>query len=120
MPFCHQSTFVKTEVARQHLFDLSYKVTADYNMFMQLYNEGKAFLYVDYPVAIYQNDSETIDHQSYKRVLETARVNGTFKTKAKAYVRFVGGYLRTVLPDGLYRMYRRYKYHRNPQYEFLG
>lgn len=120
MPFCHQSTFVKADVARQHPFDLSYKVTADYNMFMQLYKEGKTFLYIDYPIAIYQNDSEVVDHKSYKRVLEAARVNKMFKTRAKAYIRLVGGYLRSVLPDSIYRMYRKYKYYRNPRYEFIG
>lgn len=120
MPFCHQSTFVKTELARLHPFDLTYKVAADYNMFLHLYKEDKSFLYVDYPIAIYQNDGNSIDHQSYKRIIEAARVNQSFMTKIKAYIRWGGGYLRSILPDSFYKMYRRYKYSHNPHFELIN
>ena len=43
MPFNHQCTFVKTEIAKNHLFDTTYKVSADYNMFLSLYKEGFRF-----------------------------------------------------------------------------
>ena len=32
MPFNHQCTFVKTEIAKNHLFDTSYKVSGDYKI----------------------------------------------------------------------------------------
>lgn len=33
MPFCHQSTFVKTTYHKEHLFDISFKSSGDYNFF---------------------------------------------------------------------------------------
>lgn len=119
MPFCHQSSFVRTEVAKQHLFDLSYKVAADYNMFLQLYKENKIFLYVDYPVSVYQNDNKE-GTSSCQRVFEAAMVNGSFAAIIKGYVRLYGRYIRSYLPESLYREYRKIKYGVNPRYKYLG
>lgn len=33
MPFCHQSTFIKTTYHKEHLFDISFKSSGDYNFF---------------------------------------------------------------------------------------
>lgn len=119
MPFCHQSTFVKLEVAQTHLFDTDYKAVADYNLFLHLYEEGKNFVYLDKPIAIYQNDGGT-SRQSYKRVLESAMVNKRHSTKIKALYKYIGGYLRKLLPFSLYIIYRKTKYACNPRLVFLG
>ena len=119
MPFCHQSTFVKLEIAKSHLFDLNLRVAADYNMFFQLFNEKRIFAYIDEPIAVYQNDGP-INHQSHKRILEAANVNQRLSTKIHAYYRYAGSYLRSLLPFGLYAFYRRIKYASNPRYKYLG
>ena len=33
MPFCHQSCFVKTKLMQQFLFDMSYRIIADHDLF---------------------------------------------------------------------------------------
>jgi len=43
MGFNHQCTFVKTDVAKKFLFDLKYKLAADYNMIISIYQEGGTF-----------------------------------------------------------------------------
>lgn len=40
MGICHQSLFVRADLAKIHKFDLSYKVAADYNMIKCIYNDG--------------------------------------------------------------------------------
>lgn len=39
----HPSTFVKTEILKNNLFDLKYKISADYDLFLRLYLKGYEF-----------------------------------------------------------------------------
>lgn len=56
MGICHQSIFVRTEIARKYHFDLNYKVAADYNMMMNAYRDGFLFFDTNLPVAIYDTN----------------------------------------------------------------
>jgi glycosyltransferase involved in cell wall biosynthesis len=56
MIFCHQSSFVKREIAIQHLFDLKYKLAADYEMIYYFFQHEKRFKYVDLLIAIFDQD----------------------------------------------------------------
>ena len=46
MPFCHQSSFVKTELVKKK-FDIKYKVSSDFNFFINCFKEKKKFYYFD-------------------------------------------------------------------------
>ena len=56
MTFCHQSSFVKTELAKENLFDTNYKICADYNMFLSFYMSGKNFIKLDQTVSRFSVD----------------------------------------------------------------
>lgn len=43
----HQSVFLKTEVARSHLYDLSYKIACDYEQLLYFYHSGRKFLHLN-------------------------------------------------------------------------
>lgn len=47
----HQSTFVKTDVLKQMLFDTRYRYAADYNQISALYLSGFSFIYTDVTIA---------------------------------------------------------------------
>lgn len=79
LPFCHQSTFVRTELMKQYKFDLSYKVVADYNFFYQLHCLGKKFLHVSELVAEYDMDGYS-SHRVLELYCEIAKINGTYKS----------------------------------------
>ena len=51
MAFCHQGSFVRTMLQKQYLFNTTYKISADYNFFHQLYIEGKHFHYLNFVIA---------------------------------------------------------------------
>lgn len=53
MGICHQSLFVRTILAKKYLFDLHFKVAADYNMIHKIYDAGFDFKYFNIPVSIY-------------------------------------------------------------------
>lgn len=56
MPFCHQSSFVKTCILTSILFDTSYKICADNDFFMKLYHSQYKFTKIDIPISIYSLD----------------------------------------------------------------
>lgn len=56
MPFCHQSSFVKTCILTSILFDTSYKICADNDFFMKLYHSQYKFIKIDIPISIYSLD----------------------------------------------------------------
>ena len=60
MFFCHQSAFVKTELARKFPFDETYKMSADLKFFKQCYYHGCKFYHLNFPVVIY--DKSGISH----------------------------------------------------------
>lgn len=47
MIFCHQAIFVNGEYAKSHLFNLNYKLTADYDFLLNAFVNGEKFEYVD-------------------------------------------------------------------------
>lgn len=53
MGICHQSIFVRSDLAKLNPFNLSYKYTADYNMMMSIYNKGYKFLETNIVISIY-------------------------------------------------------------------
>lgn len=48
----HQCLFTRTELAKRHPFNLSYKVSADYEMIHHLYINHAKFIYCNIPIAI--------------------------------------------------------------------
>lgn len=46
MAFCHQSSYVRTNLMKSRLFDLHYKYVADYAFFYELYVAGRSFKYL--------------------------------------------------------------------------
>lgn len=53
MPFCHQSCFVRTSLMQKYLFDMSYRIVADHDLFYRLYSDGVKYQYMDEVVARY-------------------------------------------------------------------
>lgn len=84
MGFSHQSVFVRTNKAKENMFDLSYKCCADYNMMMQLFKSGAKFKYVSIPIALvegrggYSLDNWKIQLKDIARILQ---IDDTLKFK---------------------------------------
>lgn len=75
MNICHQAIFTKLSTAKKYFFDTSYKVSADYNMMMQIFNNGGSFKYIPLNIAIY--DTTGISTTNWKQTfIEEARICG--------------------------------------------
>ncbi len=53
---CHQSIFVKVEAAKNHPFDLSFRIAADLRMLYSIHKAGYSSLHLNIPVAYYFQD----------------------------------------------------------------
>jgi glycosyltransferase involved in cell wall biosynthesis len=52
MPFCHQSSFVKTKFLKKMKFNTKYKLSADFNLFLKAYNIKKKFVYFNQTISV--------------------------------------------------------------------
>lgn len=88
MGICHQSIFIKTSYAREHLFDTSYKLTADYNMIYNARKEGKTFKYIDLPIDIYDIYGISSRNLSlkYKEISEITSMKDSLKFKLMTFI----------------------------------
>lgn len=53
MPFCHQSSLVRTSCLRELPFDINHRMSADLKFFKQLLLAGHQFQQVPFPIAIF-------------------------------------------------------------------
>lgn len=71
MAFAHQSSFVRTSVARLKKFDVSYELSSDYQFFLELWLERRKFYYLKGIVVsnfAYMGRSRTRGYQSIKEL----------------------------------------------------
>lgn len=56
MFFCHQSTFTRREIMTEYLFNTDYRIGADWNFFLSVYQDGYKFQHIDCVIAFYEFD----------------------------------------------------------------
>lgn len=66
MIFCHQATIVQKKLYEEYLYDLSYKLVADYAFFLKSFLNGKTFSCFNYFLVDYD-----VNGESAKRMIST-------------------------------------------------
>lgn len=56
MPFCHQSTLTRTSALKRYHFDESYRIIADIDMYLRMYEDHVHFAYYPICVSVFSND----------------------------------------------------------------
>ena len=75
MGFSHQACFVKSELARKHLFSPTFRLSADYNQIYTLYyKEHAKFKQVDFTVAVMNGNDGATRHQYMRHLDEVCRI----------------------------------------------
>ena len=64
IPFCHQASFVKSDVLKEFKFNEEFKIGADYDMFLRLYLAGKTALQVYKFISIFDNTGVSSNSKS--------------------------------------------------------
>lgn len=76
LPFCHQSSFTKTELLKNDKFNLQYKIAADYNFFYRLYKAQYSFSYQDIDISIFEGISGISSTSLKNLITEYSLISG--------------------------------------------
>mgnify|MGYP003623270670 FL=1 len=127
MPFSHQASFVRSDVAKKYKFDLTYKIVADTALSLKLLKEGYKFKYI--PVVVCSYDAlqglsvENEGERSEELVAMQAKLHG-INPNGSYFVEFVKDAhkkqrWRKILPKWLWIIIREYNIKKNNQYRKL-
>lgn len=80
--FSHQSSFVKSHYAKHNLFDVSYKICADFKMLYDLYQyDNGAYVYMPFAIAKYEVENGFSKQNVLLAYIENARIVDKEKKK---------------------------------------
>lgn len=88
MGFVHQSSFVRTELARMYPFDTRYRLAADFGMFYELHRNHCKFLYVDFPISCFDTTGVSMNnvYQGKLETLTIARPDCPLRNRIRAHL----------------------------------
>lgn len=112
LPFCHQSSLVKTSLLKEIRFDLCYKIAADYNFYYTLFKTGKSFKYVDISIAKYDAIGFSTNRvlETFVEVCQSNGNNSGWKFRIKCCYFNIRKLIMNCIPQILVEYYRRAKY----------
>ncbi len=113
LPFCHQACFLRRDVAISNLFDLNYKICADYNQFYSIYLANYQFQYIPITISKYLLTEGFSLNNEFLLLKEEFKVNAKTR-KMSDYVFYGVNYskilIRKNLPTKLVSFIRRLLY----------
>ncbi|WP_455674851.1 glycosyltransferase family 2 protein [Phocaeicola sp.] len=116
MPFCHQSTFTRTSLMKESLFNLGLKYVADYGFFYSLYQQDRTFEYVNIPIACYQTGEGMTASNMFKCFIETYKVNHQEISQYDIWLYKVKNFLLHHLPEAIVKRIRLRLYSHNNRF----
>jgi len=88
MSFSHQTVFIKSNLLKEHLFDLSYKYCADFNQIFNFYLNDFSFKYWNDCIAIIEAGGVS-DSKRYLATNEVYKINKKLNPKLKNHFYFL-------------------------------
>ena len=73
MPFCHQTLFTRTELMKTEPFDTNFKIVADHNFILKMYQQQKNFSYLDKTLAVF-SEGGFANSNTVKMCIESLKV----------------------------------------------
>ena len=109
MVLAHPSTFVKSKVLKENLFDTSYKVAADFELIRRLWKKGKKFMYVNEIISVVNTTEESISSKYYELSLDECRkITGRKSFLIKKATFKIKERIRKLLPQKVIELYLIY------------
>lgn len=87
MPFCHQSSFVRTSLLSMFLFDTSYKICADNDFFLKLHKLHHKFKKLSFPISSYSLEGISA-YPSWRMFFEECKIGYKYNKLFPIYLAF--------------------------------
>ncbi|RCR67623.1 glycosyltransferase family 2 protein [Larkinella punicea] len=72
LPFCHQSSLIKTTVLKKYSFNTAYRIASDYDLYSRIYLDNGKFYNLGFPISIFSDGgiSSTENQLLYREYAE--------------------------------------------------
>jgi glycosyltransferase involved in cell wall biosynthesis len=104
MPFCHQSSFIRSKIMKRRKFDLRYDICADFNLFYTMYKMQYKFLQVDFVISHYLSGGIS-DLQNIKSIVEKWNIVGYKALSINSYYLLI--FIRVVFINAIKKIIGR-------------
>lgn len=115
MPLNHQSTFIRTELARSHPYSLDYRIASDYEQVLFFYLSGKIFQHIDIFIAAFadgglSSNSKIVYHQEQFEIAQKHGFEVSEKDLRKVVLREKAtNLLKRIFPRTIFEMFMQIK-----------
>ena len=121
MPFCHQSALVKHDYLRKNKFNLKYKLSSDFNFFLNSYFKKKFFFRYNKPISIVEASGQS-DVNRQKVLSENIKIFYIKKSYLNIFIliyfkifEFIKTLIKFLLSKKLIKYVYKIKYHKLSQ-----
>lgn len=111
MAFCHQSAIVRLFIMRTYMFDINYKISADYNLFNKLYIDGKIFFKYAGIISIYDSIMGVSTNNAirmYKEFAKIAILRTSYRRKVLSFIDVLKLQIINSLPPKFHAAFYRF------------
>ena len=115
MPFCHQSTITKSYILKDNNFNTCYKISSDFNFFLNCYLSKKKFLNINMTIAKIKSggvsDKERIKVLNENiDIIKKYRSNKIYKLQLIKISQYLKKFIKYFLPNFLLKKLLKLKY----------
>ena len=118
IPFCHQSSFTKTSILNKNLFNLKYKLSSDFELFLRLFKQKKKFTKVNMIIAEIESGglSDTNRFQVLKENFDILKTNKMLTLSRSMIIfdfiyLFISKIIKTLIPNKFFNYVLKLKYY---------
>jgi len=118
IPFCHQSSFTKTSILNKNLFNLKYKLSSDFELFLRLFKQKKKFTKVNMIIAEIESGglSDTNRFQVLKENFDILKTNKMLTLSRSMIIfdfiyLFISKIIKTLIPNKFLNYVLKLKYY---------
>ena len=120
MPFCHQSSIVKTDIVKKNKFSLKYKYSSDFDFFSRCFVRKKIFYDSNLTIAtvLSQGLSDKNRQKVYSENIKIlTKYNYSFFIIAKLWLlklfNFIKDFIKYILPENFILLILKFKYRKS-------
>lgn len=98
-PLFHQSAFVRSKILKKRLFNMEYKICADYESFYSFYISMKSFYYIPITISICECENGLSSRMSsqIQRLKEDAKIQGMSPISCRYIFQYINTIIRIII-----------------------